>query len=267
MGKLFAVLLVIIALGSAVPIVRHTWAPPVDISTHGHAIDEQLNDTMWEAGLSFIAAQLLLAFFVWKSAGRTERDELKTFPGGARIMVIAALVLVGTEILALGILGQKAWANVYFKPAAPDALQIQAQAGQFAFYFRYPGADGKFGALHPDKIDEGNSNFFGLDPANDADSRDDIVSGELAIPVNREVHLMMHAKDVGHSFYVRELRIQQDFVPGLDLSVHFTATQPGKYEVVCTQLCGLGHYNMKAYLNVLSQADFDQWLKQKASEQ
>ena len=72
---------------------------------------------------------------------------------------------------------------------------------------------------------------------------------------------MMHAKDVGHSFYVRELRIQQDFVPGLDLSLHFTATKVGKYEIVCTQLCGLGHYNMKAYLNVMSQDDFDKWLK------
>jgi cytochrome c oxidase subunit 2 len=78
---------------------------------------------------------------------------------------------------------------------------------------------------------------------------------------------MMHAKDVGHSFYVRELRIQQDFVPGLDLSVHFTATKVGKYEIVCTQLCGLGHYNMKAYLNVLSQQEFDACMKQKASEQ
>jgi cytochrome c oxidase subunit 2 len=267
MGKLFAVVVFVIALASAVPIIRHTWAPPIDISTHGHAIDEQLNETMIEAGLSFLAAQILLAFFVWRAAGRTEKDEIRTFPGGARIMVIAAIVLVGTEIFALGILGQKAWANVYFKPAAPDALQIQVQAGQFAFYFRYPGADGKFGPLHPDKIDEGNQNFFGLDPRSDEDSRDDIVTGELAIPVNREIHLLMHAKDVGHSFYVRELRIQQDFVPGLDLSVHFTATTPGKYEIVCTQLCGLGHYNMKAYLNVMSQEDFDQWLKQKASEQ
>jgi cytochrome c oxidase subunit II len=267
MGKLFGVVVVVIALASAVPIVMHTWAPPVDISTHGHAIDEQLADTMLEAGLSFLAAQLLLGFFVWKSAGRSTGDSIRTFPGGARTMVIAALVLVGTEILALGIFGQKAWASVYFKPAAPDALQVQAQAGQFAFYFRYPGADGKFGSLHPDKIDEGNSNFFGLDPANDVESRDDIVSAELAIPANREVHLLMHAKDVGHSFYVRELRIQQDFVPGLDLSVHFTATKPGKYEIVCTQLCGLGHYNMKAYLNVLSPEDFDQWMKQKASEQ
>jgi cytochrome c oxidase subunit 2 len=65
---------------------------------------------------------------------------------------------------------------------------------------------------------------------------------------------------------VRELRIQQDFVPGLDLSLHFTATQTGKFEIVCTQLCGLGHYNMKAYLTVLSQADFDQWLKEKAAQ-
>jgi cytochrome c oxidase subunit II len=264
----------VIALLSAVPILTHHWfgsdisfSPPEDISTHGHAIDEQLADTMIEAGIAFLAAQLLLAFFVWKFAERKPDAEIKTLPGGARLMVIAAVLLVGTEILALGVLGQKAWANVYFKPAAPDALQIQAQAGQFAFYFRYPGVDGKFGALHPDKIDEGNSNFFGLDPANDVESRDDIVSGELAIPVNREVHLLMHAKDVGHSFYVRELRIQQDFVPGLDLSVHFTATKVGKYEIVCTQLCGLGHYNMKAYLNVLSQADFDSWMKQKASEQ
>jgi len=155
---------------------------------------------------------------------------------------------------------------VYFTSASPDAVQIQAQAEQFAFYFRYPGPDGKFGGIHPDKIDEGNQNYFGLDPANDVDARDDIVSGELVVPVNREVHLMMHAKDVGHSFYVRELRIQQDFVPGLDLSVHFTATKLGKYEIVCTQLCGLGHYNMKAYLSVVSEADFEKWLKDQAGQ-
>jgi cytochrome c oxidase subunit 2 len=268
MGKLFAVVLVVIALASAVPIITHHFlgasiAPPEDISTHGHDIDDQLSDTMVEAGLSFLAAQLVLAFFVWQFAGRKD-GELKSFPGGARAMVIAAVVLVGTEALALGLLGTKAWANVYFQPAGPDAMQIQAQAGQFAFYFRYPGPDGKFGVIHPDKIDEGNANFFGLDPANDVESRDDIVSGALVVPINKEVHMMMHAKDVGHSFYVRELRIQQDFVPGLDLAVHFTATKVGKYEIVCTQLCGLGHYNMKAYLNVMSQEDFDKWLQQQS---
>jgi len=266
MGKALAVVLVIIALASAYPIVTHRFPLPEDISTHGHAIDQQLNDTMWEAGLSFVAAQVLLAFFIWSFAGRKAGSPLKNFPGGAKVMVTAAFLLVGTEILALGVLGQKAWASVYFTPPKPDAIQIQAQAEQFAFYFRYPGPDGKFGGLHPDKIDEGNQNYFGLDPANDVDSRDDIVAGELVIPVNREIQLMMHAKDVGHSFYVRELRIQQDFVPGLDLSVHFTATKIGKYEIVCTQLCGLGHYNMKAYLNVMSEADYENWLKQQASQ-
>jgi cytochrome c oxidase subunit 2 len=266
MGKLFAVIVALIAIASAIPIVLHTWEPPPDISTHGHAIDEQLSETMVEAGVSFLLAQLLLAFFVWKSAGRTE-GPIKNFPGGARLMVGMAVVLVGTEILALGVLGQKAWANVYFTPAAPNALQVQAQAGQFAFYFRYPGPDKTFGPLHPDKIDEGNLNFFGLNPADDVEARDDIVTGELAVPVNQEVRLLMHSKDVGHSFYVRELRIQQDFVPGLDLGVHFTATTPGRYEIVCTQLCGLGHYNMKAYLTVLSPQDFGKWLEEKASEQ
>jgi cytochrome c oxidase subunit II len=266
MGKLFGVILAIIALVSAYPIVTHKYVQPVDISTHGHAIDEQLADTMAEAGLSFVLAQLLLAFFVWKYSGRKEGSRVFQLPSGAKWMVVTAFIFVGTEVLALGVLGQKAWAEVYFTPPKADALQVQGQAGQFAFYFRYPGADGKFGALHPDKIDEGNSNFFGLDPATDVESRDDIVSAELAIPVNREVHLLMHSKDVGHSFYVRELRIQQDFVPGLDLSLHFTATQTGRYEILCTQLCGLGHYNMKAYLNVLSQDDFEKWMKQKVSE-
>jgi cytochrome c oxidase subunit 2 len=266
MGKFFAIVLVIIAVASAYPIVTHMFPLPEDISTHGYAIDEQLNDTMWEAGVSFVAAQLVLALFLWSFTGRKEGSPLKNFPGGARLMVIAAFLLVGTEILALGVLGQKAWAIVYFTSSKPDAIQIQAQAEQFAFYFRYPGPDGKFGSIHPDKIDEGNQNYFGLDPANEVEARDDIVSGELVVPVNREVQLLMHAKDVGHSFYVRELRIQQDFVPGLDLSVHFTATKIGKYEIVCTQLCGLGHYNMKAYLSVTSEADYEKWLKDQAGQ-
>jgi cytochrome c oxidase subunit 2 len=267
MGKLFALTLAMVALASAYPIATHMYEPPVDISTHGHAIDEQLNETMILGGISFLAAQFMLAYFVWKFSARKAGTVLKTFPGGAPVLVIAAFILVGLEILGLGIKGQKAWASVYFTPASNDALQIQAQAGQFAFYFRYPGPDGKLGPLHPERINEGEQNYFGLDPANDTDSRDDIVTGELGIPVGREIHLLMHSKDVSHSFFVRELRIQQDFVPGLDLSVHFTATMVGRYEIVCTQLCGLGHYNMKAYLNVMSREDFDKWMKQKASEQ
>ena len=267
MGKLCAVTIIVIAIVSAVPVVMHTWVAPADVSTHGHLIDEQMSETMIEAGVSFLAAQIILAIFIWKFSSFRPDGKIRTFPGGAKGLVIAALLLVGAEVLALGIFGVKAWADVYLTPPSVTALPIQVQAGQFAFSFRYPGPDGKFGPIHPERISEPNQNLFGLDPEHDVESRDDIVTGEMAIPVNKEIHLLMHAKDVGHSFFVRELRVQQDFVPGLDVSLHFTATNVGKYEVVCTQLCGLGHYSMKAYLDVLSQADFDDWLKKEAALQ
>src|SRR5580704_697300 len=267
MAKFFAVTIVVIAIASAIPIILHTWGPPEDISTHGQLIDEQTSDTMVEAGISFLAAQFVLAFFIWKFSDPKPGAKIGYFPGGAKGLVIAAFLLVGTEVLALGVFGTKAWASVYLTPPAADAVTVQAQAGQFAFYFRYPGPDGTFGPIHPDQISEANANFFGLDTTHDQASKDDIVTAEMAIPVNREIHLLMHSKDVGHSFYVPALRVQQDFVPGLDLSLHFTATQIGKYEIVCTQLCGLGHYNMKAYLEVMSQEDYDAWIKQQAALQ
>jgi cytochrome c oxidase subunit 2 len=264
MGKLLAVVLVLISIGSAAPVLMHTWWMPEDISTHGHMIDHQMKETMAEAGIAFVAAQLVLALFVASFGDRRDGRKYTHLPGGAKAVVIAAIVLVGTEVLALGVFGKDAWAEVYFRPAAANALPVQVQAEQFGFYFRYAGPDGKFGPMHPDKIDEGNQNFYGLDPANDLESRDDIVAASLVVPVNRPISLLMHAKDVGHSFYVRELRIQQDFVPGLDIPMHFTATKVGRYEIVCTQLCGLGHFNMRAYLEVKSEEDFAQWLKQQS---
>jgi cytochrome c oxidase subunit 2 len=267
MAKIFAVIIVLIAIASAIPILMHTWPLPQDISTHGHLIDEQFADTMAEAGISFLASQILLAFFIWKFSSPKPGEKIKTFPGGSMGLVIAAFLLVGTEVLALGVFGAKAWGAVYLTPPAADAIPVQVQAGQFAFYFRYPGPDGSFGPINADQISEANANFFGLDTTHDQDSKDDIVAAEFAIPVNREIHLLMHSKDVGHSFYVPELRVQQDFVPGLDVSLHFTATKIGKYEIVCTQLCGLGHYNMKAYLEVKSQEDYDAWIKQQAALQ
>jgi cytochrome c oxidase subunit II len=266
-AKLFAITIFAIAIVSAIPILRHTWWMPEDISTHGAPIDEQMSETMAEAGISFLASQLILGFFIWKFSNPRPGDKIKSLPGGAKAMVWAAILLVGTEVLALGVFGVKAWANVYFTPPSPNSMPVQVQAGQFAFYFRYPGADGKFGPTHADMISEANQNFYGIDIDHDPDSKDDIVTAEMAVPVNHEIHLLMHSKDVGHSFFVPELRIQQDFVPGMDLSVHFTATKVGRYEIVCTQLCGLGHYNMKAYLSVLSQEDFDAWLKKQAALQ
>jgi cytochrome c oxidase subunit II len=261
MGKMFAVVVTVITIISVAFFVMHTWWLPADISTTGIAIDHQLDETMVESGILFIAGQLLLGLFVWQASNKNPARKIKIFPGGPTPLVTAAIIVVGIEILALTFMGSKAWAAINEVPAIADSLHIDVQAEQFAFWFRYPGPDGKFGGLHPEKIDEANGNYFGLDPANDVAARDDVIVGSLVVPVNRPVLLTLHSKDVGHSFYVPVLRIQQDFVPGLDIPVHFTATQTGKYEIVCTQLCGLGHYNMRAYLEVMSEGDYEQWLK------
>jgi len=267
MGKLFAVVVAIITLVSTAIFASHHWWLPVDVSAHGHAIDRQLTETMVTSGILFVLSQLALAVFAWRYGDRKDGRKVKTFPGGAVPMVVFATLLVGAEVLALTFVGSKVWAGIYQTPPDPNSLQVDVQSEQFAFYFRYPGADRTFGAVHPERIDEGSGNFFGLDPANDTTARDDIVVPSLAIPVGRPVLLTLRAKDVGHAFYVPELRIQQDFVPGLAIPLHFTATQTGKYEIVCTQLCGLGHYNMRAYVEVMSQEQFDQWLKERAAEQ
>jgi cytochrome c oxidase subunit 2 len=267
MGKLFAAIVAVIALVSAGVFVARIWWLPPDISTIGPAIDRQIVETMVSTGVLFVLAQLALAWFVWGTGDEKNRRPIKRFPGGATPLVVVACTIVGIEIITLTLIGSKVWARTFLEPAPPEALHVDVQAGQFAFYFRYAGADGKFGTPHPDKIDEGGGNFFGLDPATDTAARDDIVSAELVVPVNRPVLLTLHAKDVSHSFFVPQLRLQQDFVPGLDIPLHFTATQVAKTEIVCTQLCGLGHYNMKTYLEVKSQADFDQWLKDQAAQQ
>ena len=88
-----------------------------------------------------------------------------------------------------------------------------------------------------------------------------------------ERQLILRSQDVGHGFYVRELRIHQDLVPGMMIPIHFEATddalkhQDGRYEIVCTQLCGLGHYKMRAFLQVMTEPDFEKWLQNQAAAQ
>ena len=266
MGKVFAIVVTVITIVSTAIFVSHSWWLPPDISQLGAGIDREMSATMVSSGILFVLAQLVLAFFVWRFADNNDHRKIKMFPGGATPMVVGAIILVGAEILALTMVGSKIWASIYVAPADPNSLKIDVQAEQFAYYFRYPGPDGKFGTLHPELIDESSGNFFGLDPANDTLARDDIVAATLAIPVNRPILLQLHSKDVSHAFYAPELRIQQDFVPGLVIPVHFTATRIAKTEIVCTQLCGLGHYNMRAYLEVMTESDFRKWLNEQSPQ-
>ena len=267
MGKAFAVVLTIITtISVAVFVSRHWWFPEV-ASAHGGAMDHQFVETFVGAAIGFILAQLALAAFAWKYGERKgDTRPIRIFPGGVKWLLVLALVYVGSEIILLEFVGQKVWAAMYFTPPAADSLQIQVLAGQFAFYFRYPGPDGKFGPIHTDKIDEASANFFGIDPSDPA-SKDDIVTAELAVPVNKPVELLLNSKDMDHGFYIREMRVQQDMLPGMQIPMHFTPTKIGKYDIACNQLCGLGHYNMRAFLEVMSEEDYQKWIVQQASLQ
>lgn len=88
----------------------------------------------------------------------------------------------------------------------------------------------------------------------------------MAVPVNREIELILRSKDVTHAFFVRELRIKQDTVPGMTIPLRFKPTKTGKFEIGCAELCGLGHHTMRSSVEVLSDEDYASWLKDQAEE-
>ncbi|HZP02031.1 MAG TPA: cytochrome c oxidase subunit II [Terriglobia bacterium] len=271
-----AVLVALITIVSVAIFWGHYWWFPVDISTHGAAMDHQFNLTLIICGVVFIASQLGLAWFVWKYRDRGDGRKAAYYHGNnaleATWTTAAAIVFIG-----LNLLGYRIWAQTRFTGPSPGALRIEVWAEQFQWYFRYPGPDGEFGPSHPEKMNDAIGNYLGLDREHDQASKDDIVTATLGIPANREVELILRSKDVDHSFYCRELRVHQDVVPGMEIPVHFTTTDealkhgeggtPGRYEIVCTQLCGLGHYKMRAFLQVMPEQEFEKWLQQQAAMQ
>jgi cytochrome c oxidase subunit 2 len=88
----------------------------------------------------------------------------------------------------------------------------------------------------------------------------EITSGELVLPRGEPVELAIRSKDVIHSFWVPEWRMKQDAVPGVTTKLVVTPTQIGTFDVVCTELCGLGHAGMRAQARVVSRDDFERWV-------
>jgi cytochrome c oxidase subunit 2 len=89
----------------------------------------------------------------------------------------------------------------------------------------------------------------------------DKTSGMLRLPVNRSTVLRLHANDVIHSFWVPEFGQKQDAVPGIETQIVVTPTKVGEYDVICTELCGLGHSIMRTTAIVLTQKDYEAWLQ------
>ena len=88
-------------------------------------------------------------------------------------------------------------------------------------------------------------------------------SPELVLPVDRPIEFKIQTKDVIHSFWVPEFRLKSDAVPGLTTSIRLTPDKPGRYEVVCAELCGIGHSTMRQFVRVLPASEFDTWVQKR----
>ena len=263
MGLALMVLIWLITLISTYFFVAKTWWLPLGASAAAGWIDHQFALTFVIMGVVFLAAQLGLGYIVWKYR-ETPASPAVSYSHGNTTMEIVWTLLTTILFVGLNLMGSSVWASQRFDAAEAGAVQVEVTGMQFAWYFRYPGADGKYGATKPDLIDpsSGNEAAIGLDPE-DAAAKDDVVTGTMFLPVNRQVDLSLRAVDVIHSFFVPSFRFKQDAVPGLIIQMHFTPTEVGDYEIACAELCGLGHYKMHGMVKVVSQADFDKWLAER----
>jgi cytochrome c oxidase subunit II len=259
-----AVFLVLMTVISVYIFMAKIWWFPPAITDFGHEIDNQFTRTFIITGIVFVAAQIGLAYAIFKYR---DRGQKATYFEGNNTMEIVWTLATIVLFVGLGLYARNAWAQVHFIGASPGALQIEVTGQQFVWNFRYAGPDGKFGRLKPELVSASTGNPLGLDPTDPA-SKDDIVSPVIVVPANREVELIIRSQDVTHSFYVRELRLKQDAVPGMEIHMHFTATDPGDYEIACAELCGLGHYRMHTMLTVMNEPDFEKWVRdQEAANQ
>ena len=238
----------------AIPPALRFWHLPVDGSWHGHAIDSHLLLNLWIALGLFALANLLLIIGVL-SRRRSHRPIHKL------TLEYLPLAAFAATFLLLGSRASSLWATQRYTGAAPDALQVEITGLQFAWYFRYPGADATFGRTRNELVNAAEGNPVGIDPA-DLHGADDIVRSQLVLPAGREVDLTLRAVDVIHGFAIPEMRLKQNAVPGQTQHIHFTPELPGDYAILCTQVCGLGHYRMQAMLRVLPAQEFDRWLRE-----
>jgi cytochrome c oxidase subunit 2 len=266
MGLALLGILWLITFFSTYFFVAQTWWLPHGAASAAAFIDKQFALTYVLMGIVFVAAQGALGYLVWKYRASANNGPVEYSHGNTKLELIWT-TLTAVLFIGLNLMGSHVWASERFEPAGPGSVPVEVTGMQFAWYFRYPGADGKFGRTEPKLMDPsaGNEAAVGLDTTDPA-SKDDVVTGTMYLPVNRQVDLTLRAVDVIHSFFVPSFRFKQDAVPGLAIHMHFTPTEIGEYEIACAELCGLGHYKMHGMVHVVSQEDFDKWLAAREAE-
>src|SRR4029079_409057 len=222
--------------------VYNIWFPK-DISEHGRVIDQLFMFILWLTGIIFVVTEGALFWFAWKYDGRTNREPVK-FSHGSHVLEVVWTILPAVTLLFIAIYQMNAWADAKMrKPEMSPTAKITGR--QFNWDVRYPGPDGE---LH---------------------TPDDIVryDGDIHFPPGEEILLLIKSNDVVHSFFRPNMRMKQDVVPGMEQYMWFKSRETGQYDIVCAELCGWGHYKMRARATFEPRDKYNAWLEQKADEQ
>ncbi|HUA33306.1 MAG TPA: cytochrome c oxidase subunit II [Candidatus Binataceae bacterium] len=220
--------------------LEHLWFPH-DISTFGPQIDWLFELIFWIVMTVWIATMITMVIFLVRYRTRPGR-KAEYIEGNSRLEIIWTTV-TAVIMVSLAFLSRSTWADIK-EHGPPGQVFYNVTAKQFNWEITYPGPDGKLG------------------------TKDDVtVENEMHVPVNQVVRIDLTSKDVIHSFFVPNLRLKQDAVPGRIIHVWFEATEKGTYEIPCAELCGFGHSGMLGNLTVESEEDFQKYLKDKYSGQ
>lgn len=254
-----AVVLVLLVVGS---IIFHLVSPWwfTDIASHWANIDFTVNLTFWVTGFVFIAVNLFLAYSVYRYRQSKDNPDNKAVyePENARLET-GLTILTALGVAAMLAPGLFVWAQ--FVTVPEDATEFEAFGSQWQWAFRYPGDDGVMGTADIPHISE--TNPWGINPADPAGQDDLVVKAPyMALPVDQPVKALLRSRDVLHNYTVPQFRAKMDMVPGMVSYMWIEPTRTGVFDVLCEQYCGLGHHIMRAQIEVMEPADYEQWLDQ-----
>jgi cytochrome c oxidase subunit II len=237
---------------------------PVQASAHAAEIDHMTVLVHWLMLVLFVGwGTFFLFVLVCFRRGANPRASYTGAKGKiSKGLEVAVAVIEGVLLVFYAI---PAWATrVNRFPSESEAVVVRVVGEQFAWNIQYPGPDGKFGRTDIRRVSADNP--LGLDRS-DPNAKDDVTTiNQLYLPVNRPALVHLSSKDVIHSFGLYEMRVKQDVIPGMTIPVWFVPTRPGEYEIACSQLCGLGHFRMRGFLTIQSDADFRKWQDEQQKE-
>lgn len=215
---------------------------PKNISTYGGEIDNLFWLITGITGVAFIISLFILIYpLVTNYYKRTPRAAYITGERKKHFRWITiALVVLGLSDFAILLAEHGTWVKMEQTAVSKD-LHVAIIGRQWNWIFIYPGRDGKLYTADDITVDEQNS--------------------ELHVPVNKNIVIDLKARDVLHSFFVAELRLKQDNIPGRTIQRWFNATVEGKYDMACAEICGVLHSQMRNFLVVESQEKFDAYME------